>query len=122
MADGCMHCLSNSKTTRGTNSSSPSPEERCVLCIDSLEGKKNKVPFQRLSLGNVDPTDFRSNPSAFDKLLIAVDPILGNLREVHEFWSRNESRDIETPLMVFTIESWAVCEEKAFGLLECTPI
>ena len=58
----------------------------------------------------------------FDKFLTAMDPILGNLREVHEFLSRDKCMDIKTPLMVFTIKSQTVDEEKAFSLWECTPV
>lgn len=68
-----------------------SRREVCTL-HRQLGRKKNKVLFQHRSLGDVNPTDFHSNLSTFDKLLVAVDTILSNLREVHEFWLRNESR------------------------------
>ena len=86
------------------------------------EGETDKILHQCLLLRTNDPTNFHSNLSAFDRLLVAVDPILGNLREIHEFWSKNEHRETETLLMVFTIESWVVCEEKAFDLLEYVPV
>ena len=98
-----------------------SGKEVCIL-PNRCEIETDKAPLQCVSVRDVDATDLRSDPSALDNLLVAVDPILGNLKEVHECWSRNEGRDVETPLMVFTIESWAVCEEKAFGLLEYTPV
>ena len=122
MVGGSTHCLFSSRTTRVTNSLPPSQAKRYEFSAGCVKAETVIFPFQCLLLAGVNPTDFRSNPVAFDKFLAAMDPILGNLREVHEFLSRDECTDIKTPLMVFTLKSWTVDEEKAFSLWECTPV
>lgn len=69
-------------------------------------------------LQDVDPTDFRCDQVAFHDFLEKLDPILGNLKEVHLAWSRNKDKVIESPLMIFTLESWDIDNEKGYGLLD----
>lgn len=73
-------------------------------------------------LKGVEPTNFRKDHGGFYKFVQMVRPILGNLEEVHQAWSNEEGRRIEAPLMAFTVESWMVGEEKAYGLLDCCTV
>ena len=66
------------------------------------------------------PASLCDDQSAFDAFLRKLNPILGNLRDVHEAWSRNEDEAIDSPLLTFTIESWNVGNEKGYGVLDCT--
>ncbi|KAH7889612.1 hypothetical protein F5I97DRAFT_558528 [Phlebopus sp. FC_14] len=68
-------------------------------------------------LQDVEPADFRYDAAAFDRFLAKLTPVLGNLREVHEAWSKNEEKDIDSPLMRFTFESWNVGDGRGYGLL-----
>jgi len=70
-------------------------------------------------LKGIKPANFYKNEGYFHKFVQKVRPILGNLEEVHCIWSKNEGKEIDAPLMAFTVESWMVEEEKAYGLLEC---
>jgi len=79
------------------------------------------ISYQCTLLQGVDPTDFRCDQVAFRKFLAKLDPILGNLRDVHVAWSRNEHEVIESPLMIFTVESWNVGDERGYSLLDCIP-
>ncbi|KAF8136492.1 hypothetical protein EV363DRAFT_1319733 [Boletus edulis] len=85
-------------------------DEKGDELIVSLSGK------ECLLLQDVDPTDFRCDRMAFHRFLTKLDPILGNLRDVHVAWSRNEYKAIESPLMLFTIESWNVGDERGYSL------
>ena len=66
------------------------------------------------------PASLCDDQSAFDAFLRKLNPILGNLRDVHEAWSRNEDEAIDSPLLTFTIESWKVGNEKGYGVFDCT--
>ncbi|KAF8422592.1 hypothetical protein L210DRAFT_979877 [Boletus edulis BED1] len=74
-------------------------------------------------LQGLDPADFLHDQAAFDRFLARVDPILGNLRDVHQSWSRNENKTIQTPLMTFTCENWSTGDgdEKGYSLLGYSP-
>ncbi|KAF9227780.1 hypothetical protein BS17DRAFT_774296 [Gyrodon lividus] len=82
----------------------------------SLSGKECTL------LRGVEPTDFRYDQAAFNKFLAKLDPILGDLKDVHRAWSQNEDKVIESPQMCFTLESWNVGKETGYGLLSCMPI
>lgn len=77
--------------------------------------------YQCMLLQDVDPTDFRCDPEAFSGFLAKLNPILGNLGDVHAAWSRNEHKVIQSPLMIFTLESWNVGDEIGYSLLDCIP-
>ncbi|KAH0833790.1 hypothetical protein J3R83DRAFT_10937 [Lanmaoa asiatica] len=92
-------------------------DEKGGQLITSLSGKECKL------LQGISPTNFRDDHEAFDTLLRKVDPVIGNLRNVHQAWARNEEKVIETPLMTFTVASWNLNtedSEKAYGVLDCT--
>ncbi|KAG9318610.1 hypothetical protein JVU11DRAFT_703 [Chiua virens] len=90
-------------------------DEKGIELVASLSGK------ECILLQDVDPTDFRREQVAFDRFLAKLDPVLGNLRDVHLAWSRNEHNVIETPLMMFTLESWNIGDEKGYSLIDCSP-
>ncbi|KAG8217634.1 hypothetical protein J3R82DRAFT_5787 [Butyriboletus roseoflavus] len=89
-------------------------EEGSELIV-SLSGKECTL------LQDVNPTDFRCDQVAFRRLLAKLNPILGNLRDVHVAWSRDEHKVIQSPLMMFTLESWDVGDARGYGLLDCIP-
>lgn len=65
--------------------------------------------------------DFHYDRGAFCKFLAKLKPVIGNLKEVHDAWSVNREKEIESPRMNFTIESWAIGDdERGYGLLKCT--
>ena len=76
--------------------------------------------YQCTLLQGVDPNDFRCDREAFRKFLAKLDPVLGNLRDIHLAWSRNEDEAIESPLMIFTLESWNIGNEIGYSLIDCT--
>ncbi|KAI6045564.1 hypothetical protein EDC04DRAFT_3136891 [Pisolithus marmoratus] len=66
--------------------------------------------------------DFHYDRGAFRNFLAKLKPVIGNLAEVHDAWSANKEKEIESPRMHFTIESWAIGDdERGYGLLSCTP-
>ncbi|KAH0825903.1 hypothetical protein J3R83DRAFT_7655 [Lanmaoa asiatica] len=82
--------------------------------IASLSGKECKL------LQGICPTNFRQDREAFNAFLSKLDPVLGNLREVHDAWERNEEKAVDSPLLLFTIEHWDIGEDKAYSVLDCT--
>lgn len=77
--------------------------------------------YQCPLLQDVDPADFRCDQVAFRKFLAKLDPILGNLTDDHVAWSRNEHKVTQSPLMLFTLESWNVGNERGYSILDCIP-
>ncbi|KAF8133427.1 hypothetical protein EV363DRAFT_1295575 [Boletus edulis] len=74
-------------------------------------------------LQGLDPADFLHDQAAFNRFLTQVDPILGNLRDIHQSWSRNENKTIQILFMTFTFENWStsVGNEKGYSLLGYSP-
>jgi hypothetical protein len=73
-------------------------------------------------LRDVEPADFRCDPAAFNKFLAKLNPILGNLRNVHQAWLKNEDKVIDSPQTYFSLESWKVGGETGYTLLSCVPL
>ena len=119
MVSGSTHCLFSLRMTRVTNMLPPSQAKRYEFFAGCVKAETVIFLFQCLLLAGVNLTDFHSNLVTFDQFLTAMDPILGNFREVHEFLLRDECMDIKTPLMVFTIKSQTVDEEKVWGKHSC---
>ncbi|KAI6036462.1 hypothetical protein BKA83DRAFT_26059 [Pisolithus microcarpus] len=66
--------------------------------------------------------DLHYDRGAFHKFFAKLKPVIGNLVEVHNAWSVNREKVVESPHMRFTIESWAIGDdERGYGLLSCTP-
>ncbi|KIJ17019.1 hypothetical protein PAXINDRAFT_180193 [Paxillus involutus ATCC 200175] len=82
----------------------------------SLSGKECTL------LRDVEPADFRCDPAAFNKFLAKLNPILGNLRNVHQAWLKNEDKVIDSPQTYFSLESWKVGGETGYTLLSCVPL
>lgn len=97
-----------------------SGREVCVFDV-KCQCEANIILYQCTLLQDVDPTDFHNDREAFRRFLEKVDPVLGNLRDVHAAWSRNEDTVIESPPMIFSLESWNIGNEKGYTLLDCNP-
>jgi hypothetical protein len=51
--------------------------------------------------------DFEVDQKAFVEFITRLQPIIGNLREVHDGYARDEDLPVVTPMMHFTVESWS---------------
>lgn len=73
-------------------------------------------------LQDIPADDLRYDRGAFHRFLAKLKPVIGNLVGVHDAWSVNREKVVESPRMRFTIESWAIGgNERGYGLLNCTP-
>ncbi|KAG1723165.1 hypothetical protein EDD22DRAFT_790179 [Suillus occidentalis] len=114
------------------------PQTHCVVCdnvckwfyrllfqLEDREGNTIMVsactPECKL-LSGLPPVDLQVDREAFVEFITRLQPTIGNLREVHEGYARDEDLPVVTPLMRFTVESWSAKDQRQFGLLECTPL
>ncbi|KAI6005825.1 hypothetical protein EDD15DRAFT_2191207 [Pisolithus albus] len=103
-ADGVIACTFDSRTTQGDNLNVSLCGEECTLLQDTPAD------------------DLHYDRGAFHKFFAKLKPVIGNLVDVHNAWSMNREKVVESPRMRFTIESWAIGDdERGYGLLSCTP-
>ncbi|KAG0701774.1 hypothetical protein DFH29DRAFT_852292 [Suillus ampliporus] len=84
--------------------------------IVSAGGKKCKL------LSGLPPADLEGDEEAFDRFIARLQPVIGNLRQVHDTWAKKKYLPVDTPKMRFTVESWNAKDKRGYGLLECTPL
>ncbi|KAG1758882.1 hypothetical protein EDD22DRAFT_783331 [Suillus occidentalis] len=114
------------------------PQTHCVICDDvckwfyrllfQLEDNEGNTimvsactPECKL-LSGLPLVDLEVDQEAFVEFITRLQPTIGNLREVHEGYARDEDLPVVTPMMRFTVESWSAKDQRHYGLLECTPL
>ncbi|KAG6336324.1 hypothetical protein ID866_2773 [Astraeus odoratus] len=111
---------------------------RCMNCETDIETNFKACPRVKDETGSeiiislsepectvlqgVHPDDFRSNREAYGNFLARLKPVIGNLTQVHEAWNMQRDKEVVSPRMRFTIESWKVDDERGYTLIGCTPV
>jgi hypothetical protein len=52
--------------------------------------------------------DLEVDEEAFVEFITCLQPIIGNLREVHDGYARDKDLPVVTPMICFTVESWSM--------------
>jgi hypothetical protein len=73
-------------------------------------------------LSGLPPVDLIADKDAFDRLVARLQPVIGNLLQVHDAYAKPMVLPVVSPKMRFTIESWIAEDDRWYGLLECTPL
>ncbi|KAG2037353.1 hypothetical protein BDR03DRAFT_957486 [Suillus americanus] len=73
-------------------------------------------------LSGLPPVDLEADKGAFDRLVARLQPVIGNLVQVHDAYAKPMVLPVVSPKMRFTVESWIAKDDRWYGLLECTPL
>ncbi|KAG2064706.1 hypothetical protein BDR04DRAFT_1034609 [Suillus decipiens] len=73
-------------------------------------------------LSGLPPVDLEADKDAFDRFVARLQPVIGNLRQVHNAYAKQKNLPVVAPKMRFTVDSWIAKGERWYGLLECTPL
>jgi hypothetical protein len=65
------------------------------------------------------PVHFYDDQQALERFKKRLIPLLGNLVEVHEGIEREEAIAVESPEVMFTIESWEINGDRGYSLVDC---
>ncbi|KAG2116402.1 hypothetical protein DEU56DRAFT_748325 [Suillus clintonianus] len=108
------------------------PWKCCIDCDDMLEthckwfykllfiledDEKNNIMVSACNdecklLSGLPPADLEVDKDAFDRFVARLQPMIGNLRQVHDAYAKNEDLPVVSPKMHFTIESWIAGDNK----------
>ncbi|KAG1743381.1 hypothetical protein EDB19DRAFT_1964058 [Suillus lakei] len=73
-------------------------------------------------LSGLPPADLEVDKDAFDGFVARLQPVIGNIQEVHDGYVKQKDLPAVSPKMRFTVESWIANDNRGYGLLECAPI
>lgn len=128
----CMKC--NTKIRR--------PWKRCIDCDDMLDthckwlynllfqledDEKNTITVSPCNetcklLSGLPATDLEVDKDALDRLVARLQPVIGNLAQVHDMYAEPKILPVVSPKMRFTIRSWIAKGDRWYRLLNCTPL
>ncbi|KAG1893695.1 uncharacterized protein F5891DRAFT_962533, partial [Suillus fuscotomentosus] len=77
------------------------------------------IPECKLLFG-LPPVDLEADKEAFLRFRTRLQPIIGNLIEVHDGYATDEDLPVVTPTLRCTVRSWSAKGQRWYGLLECT--
>ncbi|KAG1765740.1 hypothetical protein EV702DRAFT_1151457, partial [Suillus placidus] len=116
--------------------------KRCVNCDDMLDmhckwfytllfmledDEGDKITISACNkecklLSGLPPVDLEADKDAFGRFVARVQPVIGNLGQVHGARLKQKALPVISPKMRFIVESWIAKDERWYGLLECTPL
>ncbi|KAG2131294.1 uncharacterized protein EDB93DRAFT_1094395 [Suillus bovinus] len=116
--------------------------KRCVDCDDMLDtyckwfyklillledDERNTISVSACNedcklLCGLPAADLEADKGAFDQLVARLQPVIGNLRQVHDSYTKPEVLPVVSPKMRFTVESWIAKGDRLYGLLDYTPL
>ncbi|KAG2363432.1 hypothetical protein BDR07DRAFT_1404363 [Suillus spraguei] len=73
-------------------------------------------------LSGLPPVDLEADKDAFDRFVARLQPVIGNLGQVHNAYAKQKVLPVVAPKMRFTVESWIAKGDRWYGLLECTAL
>ncbi|KAG1741946.1 hypothetical protein EDB19DRAFT_1971157, partial [Suillus lakei] len=73
-------------------------------------------------LSGLPPANLEVDKDAFDGLVARLQPMIGNLQEVHDGYAKQKDLPAVSLKMRFTVESWIANDNRVYRLLECAPI
>lgn len=74
--------------------------------------------FKCSLLQGLPPVDLYDDQQALDRFKDHLMPLLGNLVEVHDGIDRGEVIAVDSPEVMFTIDSWQLGEDRGYSLVE----
>ncbi|KAG2106682.1 uncharacterized protein F5147DRAFT_699529 [Suillus discolor] len=128
----CMKC--NTKIRRTW--------KRCIDCDDMLDthckwlynllfeledDEKNTITVSPCNescklLSGLPATDLEADKDALNRLVARLQPVIGNLGQVHDTYAESKVLPVVSPKMRFTVRSWIAEGDRWYKLLDCTPL